>query len=160
MNSLPAEATQSWFVAKVAVALSPILTFWAVGVIDWFLRRTLWPRPEAGPSLGVSRCRPALHDAAGRGVSRSGAVWPSVESSGGNAMCGLPTWVTWSIALAVILFSPVLAFLMAIGVEILIGVLKDAGMLPGLPVGALGAIGWSMLRKLWVRPRAKATVET
>jgi hypothetical protein len=27
---------------KVAVALSPILTFWAVGVIDWFLRRTLW----------------------------------------------------------------------------------------------------------------------
>jgi hypothetical protein len=75
-------------------------------------------------------------------------------------MCCLPTWVTWSIALAVILFSPVLAFLMAIGVEILIGVLRDAGMLPGLPVGALGAIGWSLLRKLWVRPRANAPVET
>jgi hypothetical protein len=52
MNILPAEATQSWFVVKVAVALSPILTFWAVGVIDWFLRRTLWPRPEVGPQSG------------------------------------------------------------------------------------------------------------
>jgi hypothetical protein len=60
--------------------------------------------------------RPALHDeAAGRGVNRGGAVWPSVESSGGNAMCCLPTWVTWSIALAVILFSPVFGFLVAMG---------------------------------------------
>jgi hypothetical protein len=37
---------------KVAVALSPILTFWAVGVIDWFLRRTLWPRSDVEPQSG------------------------------------------------------------------------------------------------------------
>jgi hypothetical protein len=75
-------------------------------------------------------------------------------------MRSLPTWATWSIAAAVVLLSPVLAFLMAIGVEILIGVLQDAGMLPGLAVGAIGAIGWSMLRKLWVRPRSSAPVGT
>ena len=58
------------------------------------------------------------------------------------------------------LLSPVLAFLVAIGVEILIGVLYDAGLLPGLAVGAIGAVGWSLLRKLWVRPRSSAPVET
>jgi hypothetical protein len=57
MDSLPAEATQSWFVVKVAVALSPILTFWAVGVIDWFLRRTLWRRPEVAPQSGLETAR-------------------------------------------------------------------------------------------------------
>jgi hypothetical protein len=41
MNSLPDGATQSWFIVKVAVALSPILTFRAAGVIGWFLRRRL-----------------------------------------------------------------------------------------------------------------------
>jgi hypothetical protein len=40
----------------------------------------------------------------------------------------LPTWAIWSIAAGVLL-SPVLAFLIAIGVEILIGSLMDAGML-------------------------------
>jgi len=73
-------------------------------------------------------------------------------------MSTLPTWAVWSIAVAVMLLSPVLAFLMAVGVEILIGVLHDAGMLPGLAVGAVGAIGWSILRKLWVRPRGSASV--
>jgi hypothetical protein len=38
MNSLLAGTTQSWFTVKVAVALSPMLTFWAAGVIGWFLR--------------------------------------------------------------------------------------------------------------------------
>jgi len=66
----------------------------------------------------------------------------------------------WSIGGAVVLLSPVLAFLVAIGVEILIGVLYDAGLLPGLAVGAVGAVGWSLLRKLWVRPRSSAPVET
>jgi hypothetical protein len=49
---LPAGATQSWFIAKVAIALSPILTFWTAGVIGWFLRRTLWQRSEAAPQSG------------------------------------------------------------------------------------------------------------
>ena len=48
MDSLPAGPTQSWFYVKAAVALSPILTFWAAAVIGWFLRRTLWRRSEVG----------------------------------------------------------------------------------------------------------------
>jgi hypothetical protein len=49
MHSLPAGATQSWFIVKVAVALSPSLIFWAAGVIGWLLRRTLWHQPETAP---------------------------------------------------------------------------------------------------------------
>jgi hypothetical protein len=39
----------------------------------------------------------------------------------------LPTWAIWSIFVAAVL-SPVLAFLMAIAVEILIDVLLEAGV--------------------------------
>jgi hypothetical protein len=52
MHTLPAQETQSWFLAKVIVALSPILTLWAAGVIGWFLRRTLWRRSEVAPQSG------------------------------------------------------------------------------------------------------------
>jgi hypothetical protein len=62
----------------------------------------------------------------------------------------------WSIIAGAVL-SPVLAFLMAIAVEIFIGVLKDAGILEFL---AVGAISWLLLRKLRVRPRGSASVET
>src|ERR1700732_5251623 len=41
VDSLAAGSTQSWFVVKVAVALSPILTLWAAGVIGWFLSHAL-----------------------------------------------------------------------------------------------------------------------
>jgi hypothetical protein len=75
-----------------------------------------------------------------------------------NGMSNLPTWAMWSIAVAVVLLSPVFAFLIAIGVAILVGVLYDAGMLPGLAVGVVGAIGWSMIRKMR-RPRGSAAVE-
>jgi hypothetical protein len=71
-------------------------------------------------------------------------------------MNSLPTWAMWSIIAAAVL-SPVLAFLMAIAVEIFIGVLKDAGILELL---AIGAISWLLLRKLRVRPRGSASVET
>ena len=73
-------------------------------------------------------------------------------------MSSLPTWATWSIAAAAVL-SPVLAFLMAIAVEILIGVLKDAGMLEFLALVAASVISYSLLRKLRVRPRGVARVE-
>ena len=73
-------------------------------------------------------------------------------------MSSLPTWATWSIAAAAVL-SPVLAFLMAIAVEILIGVLKDAGMLEFLALVAASVISYSLLRKLHVRPRGIARVE-
>jgi hypothetical protein len=53
MNSLAAEATQSWFVVKVAVALTPMLTFWIADGIGWFLRRTLWRRSEVERQSGL-----------------------------------------------------------------------------------------------------------
>ena len=74
-------------------------------------------------------------------------------------MSSLPTWAMWSIIAAAVL-SPVLAFLMAIAVEIFIGVLKDAGILEFLAVGAIGAISWLLLHKRRVRPRGSASVET
>jgi hypothetical protein len=73
-------------------------------------------------------------------------------------MSSFPTWATWSIAAAAVL-SPVLAFLMAIAVEILIGVLKDAGMLEFLALVAASVISYSLLRKLRVRPRGISRVE-
>jgi hypothetical protein len=73
-------------------------------------------------------------------------------------MSTLPTWAIWSIAAAAVL-SPVLAFLMAIAVEILIGVLKDAGMLEFLALVAASVIGCLLIRKLRVRRRGIAPVE-
>ena len=72
-------------------------------------------------------------------------------------MRSLPTWAIWSIAVAALL-SPVLAFLIAIVVEILIGALIDAGMLPLFALVAAGTIGGFQLRKKRVRP-LRATVE-
>jgi hypothetical protein len=40
MDSISSEATQSWFVAKVAVALSPVVILTTADVIGW-LTRTL-----------------------------------------------------------------------------------------------------------------------
>ena len=74
-------------------------------------------------------------------------------------MNSLPSWAMWSIIAAAVL-SPVLAFLTAIAVEIFIGVLKEAGILEFLAVGVIGAISWLLLRKLRVRPRGSAPLET
>jgi hypothetical protein len=41
MHSFPADATGSWFVVKIVVALSPVLAFGTADVIGWFLCRTL-----------------------------------------------------------------------------------------------------------------------
>jgi hypothetical protein len=70
----------------------------------------------------------------------------------------LPAWGILAIAAAALL-SPVLAFLLALAVEIVIVVLQDAGVLKFVALAAAGAVGWSMLRKLWVRPRG-ASVDT
>ena len=61
---------------------------------------------------------------------------------------------------AATLLSPVLAFLLAIAVEIVIVVLQDAGVLKFVVLVAAGAVGWSCCRKLWVRLRGRARVET
>ena len=49
MHSLSAGVTQSWFVAKAAVALVPIVIFGAADVTGWFLRRTIWRRKTMAP---------------------------------------------------------------------------------------------------------------
>jgi hypothetical protein len=74
-------------------------------------------------------------------------------------MNSLPTWATWSIAAAALL-SPVLAFLMAIAVEILIGSLMQAGVPLLLAFVVAAALGWLLFRKLRVRPRGSAPVGT
>ena len=74
-------------------------------------------------------------------------------------LSSLPSWAIWWIAAAALL-SPVLAFLMAITVEILIGALMDAGMLEIGALVAVGAVGWFQVRKLRPRPGRRATVET
>jgi hypothetical protein len=66
----------------------------------------------------------------------------------------------WTIIVAGVLLSPVLAFLLAIAVEIVIGVLQDTGMLKFVALVAAGAVGWSWCRKLWVRACGRARVET
>lgn len=71
-------------------------------------------------------------------------------------MSSLPTWAIWPIAAAALL-SPVLAFLMAIAVEILIGALIDAGAPLLLPLAATAALGWFLRRGPWPHPRGKAS---
>ncbi len=70
----------------------------------------------------------------------------------------LPAWAQLSIIVAALLLSPVLAFLAAIAVEIVIGILVEAGV-PLLPAFASGVIGWLLLRK-WRRGRGGTPVET
>ena len=67
-------------------------------------------------------------------------------------MRNLPSWAPLSIIAVAVLFSPVVAFLMAIAVEILIGLLVEAGALALLALLATGAIGWPLFRKLRRRP--------
>jgi hypothetical protein len=52
VDSLASGSTQSWFVVKVIVALSLILTLWAAGAIGWVLRRPLWRRSGGAPQPG------------------------------------------------------------------------------------------------------------
>jgi hypothetical protein len=69
-----------------------------------------------------------------------------------------PTWSKFSLVAGAGLLSPVLAFLMAIAIEILIGAVKDAGALPLLAIIIAGAIGGSLLRKLRARHRGSAPI--
>jgi hypothetical protein len=52
-----------------------------------------------------------------------------------------------SVVVSAALLSPALALLMAIAVEIVIGLLVDAGA-PALLALAAGAVGWPLLRRL------------
>ena len=68
-------------------------------------------------------------------------------------MDSVPNWAWWTIA-GGILLSPVFAFLFAVMVEILIGVLTQGGV-PALLIAAAAIIsGWLLLRRHWTRHRA------
>ena len=69
-------------------------------------------------------------------------------------MSGLPTWAIWSIIAVPALLSPVLAFLLAIAVAILIGALKDAGVPALLATCAALFMGWLLPRKLLAGSRS------
>jgi hypothetical protein len=75
-------------------------------------------------------------------------------------MISLPTWAQLSIITATVLLSPVLAFLMALAVEIVIGVLVDAGFPTFIMLVAVGFIGWLVLHKRRVRPQDRAQNST
>ena len=93
--------------------------------------------------------------------------WNAVAAAGGSArdrtsgvrVSSLPTWAMWSIAVAALL-SPVLAFLIAIAVEILIGSVTDAGVPLLLTLAVAGALSWILLRMRSPRLRGKASVQT
>jgi hypothetical protein len=65
----------------------------------------------------------------------------------------VPNWAWWTIA-GGILLSPVFAFLLAVLVEILIGVLTQGGVPALLVVAAAVVSGRLLLRKHRTRPRA------
>jgi hypothetical protein len=68
-------------------------------------------------------------------------------------MDSVSNWAWWTIA-GGILLSPVFAFLLAIVVEILFGVLTQAGAPALLLAAAAIILGWLLLRKRWTRRRA------
>jgi hypothetical protein len=74
-------------------------------------------------------------------------------------MSYLATLAMWSIAAAAVL-SAVLAFMMAIIVEILLGLVKDAGAPALLVLVSANAIGWFLRRMRWPRAAGKASART
>ena len=78
----------------------------------------------------------------------------AVRVSRRTSVSGLPTWAIWSIIAVPALLSPVLAFLLAIAVAILIGALKDAGVPALLATCAALLTGWLLARKLLAGSRS------
>ena len=74
-------------------------------------------------------------------------------------MNDLPSWVHLSVIAAAVLLSPVLAFLIAIAVEIVIGTVAQGGMPAVIAVVVALIVGWSSARKLQ-RRQGGAPIET
>jgi hypothetical protein len=79
-------------------------------------------------------------------------------SADGSAMISLPVWAICLIAVAGEC-QPGPRVSLAIAVEIVIGALADAGALPIFAFVTAGAVGWLLLRNLWVRRRGRPAVE-
>jgi hypothetical protein len=59
-----------------------------------------------------------------------------------------PGWAKWPIIAAGVLLSPVLAFLLALSVAVLVAVIKEAGLAANLAALGIGAITYLGVRKL------------
>jgi hypothetical protein len=71
-------------------------------------------------------------------------------------MSGVRTWAGWSIFVLCALLSPVIAFLLLIAVEIVLGSVIDAGT-PALVLVGAGTSGLLLFRKLRAHPRRAAS---
>ena len=70
----------------------------------------------------------------------------------------LPSWACWVIAAALLLLSPAFAFLSALLVEILLGIVKEGGVSALAALAAASVIGPVLLRRLRVRSPARDIV--
>lgn len=55
-------------------------------------------------------------------------------------MESLPTWAVWGVVVPCVVLSPVIAFLLAVAIEILIGSLVDAGAPALLIIAGAGGL--------------------
>jgi len=76
-----------------------------------------------------------------------------------SAVNDLPSWVYLSVIAAVVLLSPVLAFLIAIAAEIVLGAVAQAGVPARIAIVVALVVGWSLARKIR-RPQGGASIET
>ena len=77
---------------------------------------------------------------------------------GSVPMDNLPTWAWWAVA-GGILLSPVFAFLLAVLVEIFIGLLREGGIPALVALLCTGIVGRILFRKLWARLHAEDLAE-
>ena len=70
----------------------------------------------------------------------------------------LPSWAWWVIVAALLLLSPVVAFLSALLVEILLGIVKEGGVSALAALATASAIGSVLLRRIRLRPPARDIV--
>ena len=72
----------------------------------------------------------------------------------------LPTWAVWSIIPATVVLVPVVAFLTAIAIAMLLGALKEAGVPTLVALAEAGVIGCLLVRKRRVQPARSVRAET
>jgi hypothetical protein len=124
--------------------------------LDWSNRPAPSLLAEAAPAQvrrepGLRRTRNSAPVSRQRGGSLTASALPPRSVLASSDALSLREFAQLSIIGVFVLLSPVLVFLAAIAVEIVIGVLVDAGG-PSLPAFiAAGAVGWLLLRKLWRR---------
>jgi hypothetical protein len=75
-------------------------------------------------------------------------------------MGGLSSWTQSTIIAAVVLLSPVLAFIVGILVEILLGLMKEAGAPAALAIILAGVVVSMLVRKFRMRPGNSASAES